>query len=342
MYFASIDCGSTNSRVYILDEKGNLHGRSERHVGVRDTSIHRTSEYLRKELVEAFYMAVELSGVGIREISFVISAGMITSEIGLLEIPHLWAPVTISDLASHIMKVEDPSVFPVGLPLYFVRGIKNRYDPGTAGIRNVGSLDFMRGEETQMAGLLTEGSFLPPLTAVVLSSHTKFISIDQGGAILGSVTTLSGQLYASILKETIIGKSVTEKDGKEPDFVLDPFVVDCAFDQVRCSGLVRSLLMPRFLDTLISTTASQRKLFYESSIAAEDLEALNSFEVMGFPRRTDFVLIGRKERCELYRYLLGRKFETPGQIRAITEKAEIDMLNIRGTIALAKKAGLLE
>ncbi len=340
MYFASIDCGSTNSRVYILNEKGVLLGKTFRSAGVRDTSIHGSNDYLKTNLECAFYEAVEAAGLDQRDISFVISAGMITSELGLLEVPHLWAPVTVDDLACNLQKVSDPEIFSIDLPIYFIPGVKNRYKKGNAKLSDVALLDFMRGEETQMAGLIAMDIASFPLTVAVLSSHTKFISIDKNKAIQGSVTTLSGQLYAAIVKETSIGKSV-RVEGSTEGFPMDMQVVDCAYEQVRRTGLVRSLLMPRFLDTLLDTEPFQRQLFLQSAIATEDLEAMNAFELMGFPIKTNIILMGQEERCRIYSYLLKEKMGFTEDISSITESEEIDMFNIRGTLVIAQQAGLL-
>ena len=116
MYFASIDCGSTNSRIYILDEKGVLLGKTFRSVGVRDTSIHGSNYHLKTNLECAFYEAVEAAGLDQRDISFVISAGMITSELGLLEVPHLWLQLQFLTLPSilrrFMIRKFSPSTFP--------------------------------------------------------------------------------------------------------------------------------------------------------------------------------------------------------------------------------------
>jgi len=44
MYLATIDCGTTNSRVYIVDENGKVLTRFSEKVGVRDTAIHGSNQ----------------------------------------------------------------------------------------------------------------------------------------------------------------------------------------------------------------------------------------------------------------------------------------------------------
>jgi 2-dehydro-3-deoxygalactonokinase len=266
---------------------------------------------------------------------------MITSEIGLMEIPHLWAPVHIDDLARNIEKVHDLSVFPVDMTLYFIRGVKNRYDPETAGISEVGDLDFMRGEETQIAGLLATYDIEFPITVVIFSSHTKFVSIDRDGSILGSLTTLSGQLYEAIIRGTSIGKSLMNDDDSDDERYFDEQVVHVAYEWVRRSGFTRVMLMPRFLDVLLKTKWYERKLFVEAAIASEDMRVISSFNALNFPLDTSFILCGSKRRCAIYDYLLREKVKINKDILAIRDTEDIDMLSVKGAVYIARTAGLI-
>jgi 2-dehydro-3-deoxygalactonokinase len=341
MDLATIDCGTTNSRVYIVDDQGIILGKASKKVGVRDTAIQGSKAVLKEGLKETFYAALETAGKSLQDISLVLSSGMITSEIGLIEIPHVWAPASLDDLAGSIQKVHDTDIFPIDIPIHFIRGIKNTFDPDTITLGDVGRLDFMRGEETQIAGILSAKDCHVPVTVVVLSSHTKFIPIDANMKILGSLTTVSGQVYEAVIKETFIGKSI-RKDGVDDahDFFSDK-VIEAAYQWVSRSGFLRSLLMPRFLDTLVKTHWYERKLFVEAAIATEDMRAINAFEVLGFPVRTRYILVGDPQRCRIYEYLLQAKLKIADAVTCITDVSEIDSLSIKGAIFLAEKGGLL-
>lgn len=341
MNLATIDCGTTNSRVYIVNEDAEILGKAAKKVGVRDTAIHGSNEVLKEGLKETFYQALENAKSQLEDIKFVISSGMITSEIGLLEIPHLWAPVSMDDLANNIKKVHDISIFPVDIPIYFIRGIKNKYDPKSATIKDVGFLDFMRGEEAQIAGILANYDIQPPVTIVILSSHTKFNSIDENRKVLGSITTVSGQIYEAIIKETSIGKSIKKDTDFDDSNYFDKDVVDSAYKWVSSSGFLRTMLMPRFLDTLLKTAWYERKLFVEAAIAAEDMRAINQFDMLHFPLDTNFILVGAQSRCVLYEYLLKEKIQIKKDILTIGKVEDVDRLSIKGAIYLAKTAGLL-
>ncbi len=342
MYLSTIDCGTTNSRVYIVNEQGHILGKAAKKVGVKDTAIHGNNQVLKEGLRETFYHALKESGVSLKDVMFVVSSGMITSEIGLLEIPHIWAPTGMDDLAMHIKPVHDTNVFPVDITIHFIPGIKNRYDPSTARIMDVGCLDFMRGEEAQVAGILSSQEIDIPVTIVILSSHTKFIPVDEKKRVLGSLTTLSGQVYEAIIKETFIGKSVRADDAFDEERYFEGDVVEAAHRWVTESGFLRSLLMPRFLDVLLQTKWYERKLFVEAAIAAEDMRVLHQFESLGFPVKTNYILVGPERRCAIYQYMLKRKMGITEDILTITDADDIDSLSILGAIDLAGKAGLIK
>jgi 2-dehydro-3-deoxygalactonokinase len=341
MYFATIDCGTTNSRVYILNEDGEVLGKAVKKIGVRDTALTGNNKKLKEGLKEIFNNVLKSTNRGLTEIEFVISSGMITSEIGLLEIPHIWAPASIDDLSTSIYKVHDTLVFPIDVPIYFIRGIKNKYDPSSTQVKNVGLLDFMRGEEVQVAGLISSYHLEFPVTVIILSSHTKFISIDNKQNILGSITTISGQMYEAIVKETFIGKSIRNIDGFDDIDYLDYEIIDIASEWVNTGGFLRTMLMPRFLDTLLNTKWYERRLFVQAAIAKEDMRAMNQFESLGFPYETNYILIGENKRCCLYEYLLQKRLPHNKRILKITSESDVDRLSINGSLYIARKSGLL-
>jgi len=338
MRIVTIDCGTTNSRVYVIDENGKVYGKGTRQVGVRDTSITGSRAKLQAGLKEAIDEAVTQAGIRYKDLDFIVSSGMITSEIGLIELPHLSAPVSMDDLAAHIERVEDPAVFPPGVPVYFVRGIKNQAGPGGVHFGDVGRLDFMRGEEAQVAGILRLELAQPPFTVVILSSHTKYIPVDESGAVLGSVTTLSGQVFAALLSASSIGKSMQPDNESGAPEKLDEEVIESAYRWVGETGLLRSLLMTRFLDVLMDTQWHQRRLFVEACIAAEDIKALSQFPSLGFNKNTPYFLIGKQGRCEIYKNMLSRKAGVTHDIQVLSEEKIIDSLSIQGALFLAKKA----
>lgn len=342
MYFATIDCGTTNSRVFLLDKNLVVVGKGSRKVGVKDTAVHGSNHVLKVGLSELFEQTVASAGLKLSDIQCAVTSGMITSELGLLEVPHLRAPASLQNLADNVKPVRDRNIFPLDVPLLFIRGIKNAY-PENATVREIRQVDFMRGEETQVVGLLALRPGLElPLTVVILSSHTKYISVSRDGRILGSLTTLSGQMYEALQTATSIGKSLTVPSGCPEEDAFEADVVDAAYEAVVRAGFLRAVLMPRFLDVLLHAPVHVRRLFTEAAIAAEDLKVLDEFPVAGFPPDTPFVLVGPPARCRVLRHLLETYSRIAKTVLCITDAEEIDRLSIHGATTIARAAGYLD
>lgn len=343
MYFVTIDCGTTNSRAYVVDAKGTIFGKATKMVGVKDTATTGSKKTLQEGIREIIQSAIDQAQLQLTDIQAVFSSGMITSEIGLAEIPHLEAPCGIDELAGNIKPVTDLNIIDGNIPVYFIRGIKNRMNTaGRSATKVVGELDFMRGEETQVMGLLEHPEFSLPAIVLILSSHTKFIPIDATGLIQGSLTTMSGQIYDAVINHTFVGKSVANDQGASEvkDDFFDSAIVEDAIDWIEKAGLVRSLMYPRFLDVLLHNKWYERHLFFEALIAAEDMLAIGQLDFLIQTMPSNFYLVGTPERCRLYMHILERQFPK-AKLGTISDIREIDELSIKGILRIVKKAGLI-
>lgn len=341
MNIMTIDGGTTNTRMTIVDGSGKILYYSRESIGVRDTASSGSISSLKDGLHKMFLSALRETGLDKSAVRCILASGMITSEMGLMELPHLDAPCTSSMLAKNMRRYRDTSVFPSSIPVYFIRGIKNPFDPESGDLVTLDSMDFMRGEETQVVGLLEEPDIRLPACVVILSSHTKFISIDTSCTILGSITTLSGQVFDALTNHTILGKSLPSRSA-QPVGEINETIVAHAYSTLNKYGFLRSLLQIRFMDTLLESSTQERQLFTESLLAAEDFRCLSLVGDLYPGSRPNFILIGPPNRCRVYKYILETHMGiTPGRVHSITDTQAIDLLSIRGALALAKLASLI-
>lgn len=332
--FAVIDCGSTNTRVYLVKENLVI-GKGEVKAGVNDTAITGSKQKLKNGISEAFELAVSSAAVKLEDIQFAIASGMITSDLGLMEIPHLVAPVSVQDLSDNVQIVENPEIFPFNMPVVFVPGIKN--NAGESIWDNVRKIDLMRGEETQAIGLVAKLSPQLPVTIIELGSTTKLIHIDKDGRIAGSITTLSGQVYNAVKKETFIGNCVKVQEGHTEDF-FSLEVLKQAYDCVQNAGLLRSLLFTRFIQFSLPTTAEERKFYCESAIAADDMKIFAEAESQGFHLDGDIIFVGNKHRSRIYETMMREVMGLTNPMTHVTGSEEIDMLAVIGASYVVEKS----
>ncbi len=332
--FSVIDCGTTTTRIYIVEEDGSIIASGRTKVGVRDTSITGSRDKLRNGVRDLFYQVLSENHIEDGDVKFAIASGMITSEVGLIEIPHLVAPVGLAELSQGIYKCEDQAVLPIGRPIYFIRGIRNHY-PAQARAEDLRDIDFMRGEEVQIVGIMKLRQLQLPASIVTLSSHTKIIYIDEQGRAEASCTTISGQFYEALVSSTNIGKSIIPVEGEEPGSYSYEELISVATDCVRHAGLGRTMLMPRFLQVLLKTDSRERGIFIDAAIAADDLKAFREMRDKGCASNRYF-FYGQEGRCRMYDYMLRKEFGDDLDITFVYDSDEIDQFTIQGAIAVAQ------
>ncbi len=334
MMFAVIDCGTTNTTIFILSDESQLITQGTKKVGVRDTSITGSKHVLKNGVEELYYTILKENGIDNSKIKFAIASGMITSEIGLIEIPHLVAPCGLEELSQHIEVIRDPEVLNIGVPVYFIRGIRNNYGED-ATVHRIRQVDFMRGEEVQCIGILEELKPKLPVNIVVLSSHTKLIHIDKEGKIRSCMTTMSGQIFEALKAATNVGKSIMDCQDEEAGGYSFEEIVAVAKDCVENAGFIRTMLMPRFMQVLLKTNSEERTLFVDAAIAVDDMKAFMDFEAQGY-NTSKCILFGHKSRCKLYTYLIKQYLGNEIDVESIYDEQAIADMTIKGVIITAE------
>lgn len=331
--FTVIDCGTTNTRIYIVNEQFKIVASDEINVGVRDTSISGSKDKLRNAIHILFDKILEVCGLEKDHVRFAVASGMITSELGLIEIPHLSAPAGIQELSKGIVKTEDGQVLSLGCPVYFIRGIKNSISREKPGLSDLTGMDFMRGEEVQCMGILSETEIRPPCNIVVLSSHTKNIYINENGKIAASCTTISGQLYDALMHATLLGSSLAPTCGEDCRYSREE-LLQLAMKSVAAEGLGRTVLMARFMQILMKSNYEERRLFVDAAIAADDMKSFAGMSTRGMDSG-NYCLVGKKNRCDLYAEMLRIYFGKNVKVKKISDKAQIGRVTVTGNMLVA-------
>ncbi|MDX2042161.1 MAG: 2-dehydro-3-deoxygalactonokinase [Acidobacteriota bacterium] len=286
-----VDTGTTNSRVWLVRGETIL-AKAEAQVGVRDTAKDGSSMRLRlalRELIEQVRAQAEDS-----EPVCVAAAGMITSALGLAEVPHLIAPAGIAELAAATRAYEFADV--TKLPVLLVPGVKSGQMP--CELAMVGSADLMRGEETLCAGLVMTGLAATPATVLNLGSHWKAIKLDADGRIAASVTSLAGELVYAAQTQTILASAVPH----ERLAAVNVEWLEAGMREQRNSGLARALFCVRLLEQSKRGSAEDRLNFLIGAFIAADLDALSAREVLS----DSVVIVGSGALAEAWRHALAQ------------------------------------
>jgi len=257
----AIDGGSTNTRVWLL-RKGQVLARASAMVGVRATARAGSPDTLHAALRQMISQ-VRAEQPGVKP-SLVVAAGMITSALGLAEVPHVPAPASVEDLANGVRRSSFKDI--ADLPFWLFPGVRC----GDLASEDLSQTDVMRGEETLCVGLLADERRKPPLTLLNLGSHWKLIQVDEAGRIARSRTTLTGELIHATQANTILTSGLPRVKLER----LDDGWCEQGMKEMQRSGLARALFCVRLLEMQGRGTPEQRMSFLIGAYVAAERPAL--------------------------------------------------------------------
>lgn len=236
-YVITLDTGTTNTRASLWSREGTYLGMEKISVGVRNTAIDGHNGQLKQAVSACLRTLLEKAEVPVQEVAGVFASGMITSNVGLLEVPHLTAPAGVGDFAQHVVRADLPEVSPI--PFYFIPGLKNTLGNG----EDLKEMDIMRGEEVESLALLQQYPVGTPYLFLLPGSHSKFVFVDEAQRLTGCLTVLTGELLEVITTHTILADSV-ERSFVTPQTYCKQAVLE-GFNAARTQGFGRALFSVR-------------------------------------------------------------------------------------------------
>ena len=275
-YLLTIDGGTTNTRYVLWDRSGKVIHSSRQETGVRVSAVTGSADAYRKNLAEGIRQILEQKQISDHEIRAVYASGMITSSLGLMEVPHIPAPAGIDELASAAVSCEMPDVWP--RPIFLIPGVKNAAS-------NTSGIDMMRGEETEVIALLkglskrncaaSDAGSSHSLSRLIIlpGSHNKFIWVSPEGKILRCRTTLSGELIDAVSHHTILADAV-EHSFAPSDY--DSQWLLAGAEASDAKSLTAALFETRIHRMFDGLSGPQAASFLLGAVLAEDLKVCSA------------------------------------------------------------------
>lgn len=265
MGYLTIDAGTTNMRVRYIEEN-EIRASIKVNAGVRLTAVDGNNHRLKVSLRDAITGTLVKADRSLNDVEGIIASGMITSNLGLIEIPHLTTPVGINGLATGMMVKCFPDI--VDKEIHFIPGVKN--GAGAEDDDVIGCMDMMRGEEAESLGAGILQGMKEDFVFISPGSHTKFVFVDEDQQIQSCCTTLTGELLAAISGHTILSDSLSSALIE----AVDPCFIQKGIEAAKKYGLTKACFSVRVLDTLQDTTENERANFLAGALAFNDILAL--------------------------------------------------------------------
>lgn len=201
----------------------------------------------------------------------VYMSGMLTSDLGILEVPHLTAPVCMKNYQEHLIRVHLPEVFSKEIVL--IPGIKNTLSNAES-LDSLRRFDIMRGEETETYALIEQYGAGQNTIYILPGSHNKYVFVDESSTILATSTTLSGELLNSIVNDTIVSSSVDHGFPTMEHYNLEMIQYGC--EMHRKEGIGRALFLTRLFDRFGKQSKYNLQNYVLGVVLESDLSALHN------------------------------------------------------------------
>jgi 2-dehydro-3-deoxygalactonokinase len=201
----------------------------------------------------------------------IVAAGMLSSEVGLVAVPHVEAPAGLDELARGVKIGRFPEIGE--RPITFIPGVRTAASDGPDGWFQA---DLMRGEECETLGALATLRARAELETdrwqVFLwpGSHTKLVEVDPAGRITRSQTSLAGEMLQALARHTLLAASLPEI---LPDEV-DHDIAAIAARAVETQGLGRTAFLVRIAALGKIFNPIERASFWIGAVVADDVNNL--------------------------------------------------------------------
>lgn len=295
-----LDWGTSSLRAYLLGEHGTCLDQANGAFGVLN---------IADGAFDAVYL--RLCAGWQREYGLlpVVASGMIGSRQGWLEAPYVPCPATSAQIAACLVSLQASD----HARIHIVPGLSCRNAQGMP--------DVMRGEETQLLGVIETGD---NALWVLPGTHSKWAQ-TASGRIEGFATYMTGEFYAVLRGHSILGRLMPAEPRADP----------MAFQRGVTYGLSPDAELPRKL-------FSARTLGLFGEVPVEGLADYLSGLLLGAEVRdalsqwlsaAEIGLIGEPGLCERYRMAL--------EIAGVRARIVFANATPRGLWRVAVHAGLL-
>ncbi|MBJ7539050.1 2-dehydro-3-deoxygalactonokinase [Marinomonas transparens] len=188
--FIAVDWGTTNLRAFLMDQQGQIQAQRDSHLGMLKLASGEFEAVLSELLAD--WLTPDLP---------IYMAGMVGSRGGWQEVPYQQCPIQLDSLAEHLFWLTTSLPNPVAIV------------PGLQGVGMSGYADVMRGEETQLLGIMdwlaSQGREQETPLCCMPGTHCKWVKIIHGSVAQFS-TCITGELFAQLNDDSSLVKDLPQ------------------------------------------------------------------------------------------------------------------------------------
>ena len=307
-FLIALDWGSTKIRGWLLDPNGIEIDKIDEEFGILKIDNSKYIDIFEKQL-----------GLWIKEHGSIpiIAAGMIGSRQGWIEAPYLNCPAGPEQLAQNLtfLKIKTKLINkPISMAIV----------PGIQYFEN-GIPDVMRGEETQIAGLIWSQEKVG--LCVLPGTHSKWVYTNNG-RIESFTTFMTGEIFSLIEKHSIVNRLMVGKS-----FSKDDFILGCNQSLNSSYGFLKQIFSARTMGLFDKVNPKGIHSYLSGILIGNEIkDGLENYYKNASNKENTIILNGEESLCNLYKLAL--------EMAGIKVNLEERQLVLKGLFQIAKTAFL--
>ncbi|MPW25413.1 hypothetical protein GC105_06390 [Alkalibaculum sp. M08DMB] len=296
MYNVYIDSGTSNTRAYLV-KKFELIDTEAINVGTKDSAIAGNNNVLLTAMKECYDKLLLNNKLQEIDIVDIWSSGMVTNTFGITEVEHISIPITGQKLLDKIYLHNEEKIFRRELKL--ICGAKTAQPGDIIDIENVERMNNVRGEEIEVVGMVATKILPRDKKCVMISpgSHTHMCYVKDG-AIIDIASNFTGELNYAIVKSTILGGELSEKDIK-----MNCEYVNKGYQYLKQYGICRALYIVHGTKVFNVCSDDVRSQIMAGIITGSVVDLLGVKISEDWKDVEKIIIIGSKLYVESYRIL---------------------------------------
>lgn len=249
--YITVDSGTTNTRITLITD-GVIVDTLKFSVSTSENENRK--ECLSKLLRMGIADILKKNKKSAKEVFRILASGMITSEIGLIELEHINSPCGIEELAKNIYETTMDEISEI--PFAFIRGVKYVFG---------NNIDIMRGEETEIYGIAKNSNV--STLYVLPGSHSKLIHMDKNNRIAEFSTELTGEMINVLASHTILSSVIDlSQSAEDAEYLQKGYLASKEY------GLNAALFKVRSLSKFSNVSSIQILSFFIGVILSPEIE----------------------------------------------------------------------
>lgn len=278
-FTVAVDWGTSSLRVWVLSRDGAVLAERRSPDGMGTLTPDRFEGVLRGHLDALDFLVSHLARP-----TPVVICGMAGARQGWREAPYADAPGRLDGIIGKAVSVP-------------ADGLDVRILPGMAQ-HHPDKPDVMRGEETQLLGLLLDDPTATGLVAMP-GTHSKWVALDEG-TVTSFSTVMTGELFALLARQSILRHTIGEA-APSGDPAAEAFLAGARLGLAEPDGLVSRLFGIRAGGLLFGTAGDAAADRLSGLLIGAEVGSALAHHEGGTP----VILVASGRMADLYAAVLG-------------------------------------